>query len=59
VTTPWDYLPEEPISENNKSINKIINVPLNIRLGDYDLIMYCFDKAGNKVSKTDIISIAN
>ena len=59
AVAPWDYLLEEPISGNNNSINKIIDVPENIRMGDYDLIVTCFDKAGNEVSKTDTISITN
>lgn len=57
--TPWDYFLEEPISGNNKAINKTINVPEDIRLGNYDLILSCFDKAGNTVSKTVIVNIAN
>ncbi len=56
-TTAWDFLVEEPLSGNNKSINKIINVPANIKLGNYDLILYCTDKAGNEVSKTEIVKI--
>lgn len=56
-TAAWDFLVEEPLSGNNKSINKIINVPANIKLGNYDLILYCIDKAGNEVSKTEIVKI--
>ena len=56
-TAAWDFLVEEPLSGNNKSINKIIIVPANIKLGNYDLILYCIDKAGNEVSKTEIVKI--
>lgn len=55
----WDYLMEEPITGNNKSINKLIDVPDNIRMGNYDLILTCIDKAGNEVSKTVTINIIN
>ena len=54
----WNFILEEPLSGNNSSINKSINVPLNIRLGEYEMILYCNDKAGNEVSKTNIIKIA-
>jgi hypothetical protein len=55
----WEYLLEVPLSGKNEAINKKITVPENIRLGKYDMILYCLDKAGNETFKTDTIGLAN
>ncbi len=57
AVAPWVFLLEEPLSGNNQTINKKITIPGNIRLGNYDLTVYCTDKTGNESSGTEIIKI--
>ncbi len=54
---PWVFLLEGPLSGTNQTINKKITIPGNIRLGNYDLTVYCIDKTGNESSGTEIIRI--
>ena len=54
---PWFYFTEEQISGKNTSLSKAIDVPEDIRFGNYDLILSCFDKAGNEKSQIYVINI--
>jgi hypothetical protein len=54
---PWVFLLEEPLTGTNQAISKKITIPGNIRLGNYDVILYCLDKTGNEGSSIEIIKI--